>query len=75
MKIILNWNNLHGELELCYFIINIYFSFSFKYFFQHNLPSLQCSEADCIADFVLQKDIRLNHPGACPLELQSVMQI
>ncbi len=25
--------------------------------------------------FVLQKDIRLNHPGACSLEFQSVMQI
>jgi hypothetical protein len=36
---------------------------------------LQCSEADCIADFILQKDIRLNHPGACSLEFQSVMQI
>ncbi len=36
---------------------------------------LQCSEAECIADFVLQKDIRLNHPGACSLEFQSVMQI
>jgi hypothetical protein len=36
---------------------------------------LQCSEADCIAAFVLQKDTRLNHPGACSLEFQSVMQI
>jgi hypothetical protein len=36
---------------------------------------LQYSEADCIADFVLQKDIKLNHPGACSLEFQSVMQI
>ncbi len=36
---------------------------------------MQCSEADCIADFVLQKDIRLNYPGACSLEFQSVMQI
>jgi hypothetical protein len=36
---------------------------------------LQCSEADCIADFVLQKDIRLKHPGACSLEFQSDMQI
>jgi hypothetical protein len=43
--------------------------------YQHNLPSLQCSEADCFADFVLQKDIRLNHPGAYSLEFQSVMQI
>jgi hypothetical protein len=43
--------------------------------YQHNLPSLQCSEADCFADLVLQKDIRLNHPGACSLGFQSVMQI
>jgi hypothetical protein len=42
--------------------------------YQHNLPSLQCSEADSFADFVLQKDIRLNHLGACSLEFQSVMQ-
>ena len=46
-----------------------------KWLYQHNLPSLQCSEDDCFADFVLQKDIRLNHPGACSLEFQSVMQI
>ena len=36
---------------------------------------MQCSEADCIADFVLRKDIRLKNPGACSLEFQSVMQI
>ncbi len=36
---------------------------------------MQCSEADCIADFVLQKDIRLKNQGACSLEFQSVMQI
>ncbi len=41
--------------------------------YQHILPSLQCSEDDCFA--VLQKDIRLNHPGACSLEFQSFMQI
>ena len=34
-----------------------------------------CSEDDCFVNFVLQKDIRLNHPGACSLEFQSVMQI
>ncbi len=36
---------------------------------------MQCSEADCIADFVLRKDVRLKTPGACSLEFQSVMQI
>ena len=39
------------------------------------LPSLKCSEEDCLADFVLRKDARLNNPGACSLEFQSVMQI
>jgi hypothetical protein len=43
--------------------------------YQHNLPSLQCSEADSFAAFVLQKDIRLNCPGAFSLEFQIVMQI
>ncbi len=44
-------------------------------FTQHELPSLKCSEEDCLADFVLRKDARLNNPGACSLEFQSVMQI
>jgi hypothetical protein len=43
--------------------------------YQHNLPSLQCSEADCFADFVLPKDIRINYPGACSLEFLNVMHI
>ncbi len=36
---------------------------------------LECSEEDYLADFVLRKDARLNNPGACSLEFQSVMQI
>ncbi len=44
-------------------------------FSQHKLTSLKCSEEDCIADFILQKDARLKNPGACSLEFQSVMQI
>ncbi len=44
-------------------------------FSQHELPSLKCSEEDCIADFILQKDARLKNPGACSLEFQSVMKI
>ncbi len=44
-------------------------------FSRHELPSLKCSEEDCLADFVLRKDARLNNPGACSLEFQSVMQI
>ncbi len=43
--------------------------------FQHRLPNLKCSEEDCLADFVLQKDTRMKYPGACLLEFQSVMQI
>ncbi len=44
-------------------------------FFQHGLPNLKCSEEDCLADFVLQRDTRMKYPGACSLEFQSVMQI
>jgi hypothetical protein len=50
--------------------IFIYFLFS-----QHELPLLKCSEEDCLADFVLRKDARLNNPGACSLEFQSGLQI
>ena len=39
------------------------------------IQSLKCSEEDCLADFVLRKDTRLNNLGACSLEFQSVMQI
>ena len=40
----------------------------------HVLPNLKCSEEDCLADFVLQRDTQLKYPGACLLEFQSVMQ-
>jgi hypothetical protein len=46
----------------------------FFLFCQHELPSLKCTEDVCLADFVLGKDARLNNPGACSLEFQSVMQ-
>jgi hypothetical protein len=36
---------------------------------------LKCSEKDCLADFVLRKDARLNNPNACSHEFQSVIQI
>jgi len=48
---------------------------NFPFFIQHDLPSLKCSEEDCLADFVLRRDARINNPGACSLEFQSVMQI
>jgi len=48
----------------------------FKYLScQHELPSLKCSEEDCIADFVIRRETRLKYPGACSLEFQSVMDI
>jgi hypothetical protein len=52
-----------------------YLMFMFFLFTQHVLLSLKCSEEDCLANFVLRKDARLNNPGACSLEFQSVMQI
>ena len=39
------------------------------------MPSLKCTEDECLADFVLRKNTRLNNPGACSLEFQSIMQI
>ena len=42
---------------------------------QHELLSLKGSEEDCIANFVLRKDARINYPRACSLEFQSIMQI
>jgi hypothetical protein len=47
----------------------------YLFLFQHGLPNLKCSEEDCLADFVLQRDTRLQYPGACPLKFQSFMQI
>ncbi len=41
----------------------------------HGLPNLKCSEEDCLADFMLRRDLRMKYPGACSLEFQSVMQI
>ncbi len=48
---------------------------TFISFSQHGLPNLKRSEEDCLADFVLQRDLRMKYPGACSLEFQSVMQI
>lgn len=39
------------------------------------LPSLDASEAECIADLTLRKRVRRKYPGACSLEFQSAMQI
>jgi hypothetical protein len=48
---------------------------TFISFSWHGLPNLKCSEENCLADFVLQRDTRIKYPGACSLEFQSVMQI
>ena len=47
----------------------------FPFFIKHDLPSLKCSEEDCLADFLLRRDARMKNPGACSLEFQNVMQI
>jgi len=39
------------------------------------MPSLDSTENQCIADFNLRKETRLDFPGACSLNFQSVMQI
>ncbi len=49
--------------------------FTFLILVQHELPSLKCTEDECLADFVLRKNARLNNPGAYSLEFQSIMQI
>ena len=36
---------------------------------------MKCTEEECLADFVIRKKTRLQYPGACSLEFQSVMQI
>lgn len=42
---------------------------------QHKLPSLQCTDEECIADLTVRKTTRLKYPGGCSLEFQSAMQI
>ncbi len=57
-------------------IINVVILISYHYimfiviflFSWHELPLLKCSEEDCLADFVLRKDARLNNTGACSLK-------
>ena len=42
---------------------------------EHATLSLDCSEADCFADFVMRRDLRLQFPGACALEYRGAVQI
>jgi hypothetical protein len=44
-------------------------------FSKHELPFFKCYEEDCLTDFVLRKDVKLNNPGEFSLEFQSVMHI
>jgi len=39
------------------------------------MPSLDATEEECIADFTIRKDARLDFPGACSLYFDGVMQI
>ena len=39
-----------------------------------NLPSVDCCEDDCFADFTVWQKTRLKYPGACSLYYQSVIQ-
>ena len=42
---------------------------------KHALPSLDCSDEECLADLNIQRNIHLQSPGACSLEYQSIIQI
>lgn len=39
------------------------------------MPSIDCEENECIADFQIRKRTRLNYPGACAIEYESIVQI
>jgi len=39
------------------------------------MPSLDATEEECITDFTLRKETRLDFPGACSLYFDGVMQI
>ena len=42
---------------------------------EHEMPSLDCEERDCIVDFKIRKRSRMMYPGACSIEYQSIVQI
>ena len=39
------------------------------------MPLLDATEKECIADFTIRKETRLDFPGACSLNFEGVMQI
>ena len=43
--------------------------------FQHSLPDLACTQADCILDFNFREKTRFNSPGACSLEYMNGIKI
>eukprot|EP00986_Skeletonema_menzelii_P021180 scaffold33492_cov314-Skeletonema_menzelii.AAC.1 len=38
------------------------------------MPSLDCQESICIADYKVRRETRIKYPGACALEYQSIIQ-
>jgi hypothetical protein len=74
IQIIQKRNNFHVLHQIVILLLtSTFLLWSINY--KHELPSLQCSEDQSLADFQLQKGIQQNHPGACSLEFQSVMKI
>ena len=43
--------------------------------FHVEMPELNCSDENLIADFEIRRDARSMYPGACALEYQSIVQI
>ena len=39
------------------------------------MSSLDCTDAECVTDFELQRDTRQLYPGACALEYESIVQV
>ena len=39
------------------------------------MPSLDCTDADCVADFELCRDNWWMCPGACAIEYESIVQV
>ena len=39
------------------------------------MASLDCTDADCVADFKLHRDTRQMYPGACAIEYESIVQV
>ena len=68
---------VRGVHKSCYMSSVPYFWLLLLTFFisKYTLPSLDATEEECIADFTLRKETRLDFPGACSLYFEGVMQI